>query len=105
MSRKDELMNIIPEDSVLLVKDVIDRIVYLEDKLNELEKLPFIEVNPNNPAQQRNTIASRMYKEFLQQYLNCIKTIEAVVYRDKRLESAEVEDSPLRKWFKENANK
>lgn len=105
MSRKDELLNIIPEDSVLLVKDVVERIVYLEDKLNELEKLPFIEVNPKNPAQQRNTIASRMYKEFLQQYLNCIKTIEAVVYRDKRLEGAETEDSPLRKWFKEHANK
>lgn len=104
MSRKDELMNLIPKDSVPLVKDVIDRIVYLENKLTELEQLPFIEVNPKNPAQQRNTIASRMYKEFLQQYLNCIKTVEAVVYRDKRLEGAEVEDSPLRKWFKEHAN-
>lgn len=100
MSRKDELMALIPEDSVLLVQDVVDRIVYLEGQLDELEKLPFIEVNPKNPAQQRNTIASRMYKEFLQQYLNCIKTLEVVIYRDKRLEGAEVEDSPLRKWFK-----
>lgn len=102
MSRKDELMSMIPEDSVLLVQDVVERIVYLEGQLNELEKLPFIEVNPKNPAQQRNTIASRMYKEFLQQYLNCIKTIEVVIYRDKRLEGVEVEDSPLRKWFKEH---
>lgn len=102
MNRKEELMSLIPEDSILLVQDVIDRIVYLEGQLNELEKLPFIEVNPKNPAQQRNTVASRMYKEFLQQYLNCIKTIEAVIYRDKRLESEETEDSPLRKWFKEH---
>lgn len=101
MNRKEELMSLIPDDSMSLVQDVVDRIVYLEGQLNELEKLPFIEVNPKNPAQQRNTIASRMYKEFLQQYLNCIKTIEIVIYRDKRLEGEETEDSPLRKWFKE----
>lgn len=104
MERKEQLLSIIPEDYKLLVRDVVDRVIYLEGKLNELEKLPFIEVNPKNPAQQRNTVASRMYKEFLQQYLNCIKTIEAVVYRDKRLEGVEAEDSPLRKWFKEHAN-
>lgn len=105
MSRKDELIAIIPEDALDLVGEMIDEVIFLEDKLEELKKLPFIQVNPKNPMQQRNTPASKMYKEFLQQYINCIKMIEYVIYKDKRLEGDEVEESPLRKWFKENADK
>lgn len=100
MLRKDELLNLVPEDSRELVKDIVDQIVFLEDKMTELKKLPFIEVNPKDASKQRNTPASKMYKEFLQQYINCIKVIEGVIYRDKRLEGEEIEESPLRKWFK-----
>ena len=100
MLRRDELLNLVPEDSVELVKDIVDQIVFLEDKMTELKKLPFIEVNPKDASKQRNTPASKMYKEFLQQYINCIKVIEGVIYRDRRLEGEEIEESPLRKWFK-----
>lgn len=102
MDRLQELNNLIPEDSRDLVKDVIDQIVFLEGKLTELKKLPFIQVHPDDPALQRATPASKQYKEFLQQYINCIKVIEGVIYRDKRLEGEEIEESPLRKWFKAN---
>lgn len=101
MSRREELIALIPEDSVELVNDIIDQVIFLEDKMSELKKLPFIQVHPNDPNVQRNTPASKMYKEFLQQYINCIKVIESIIYRDKRLEGDEVEESPLRKWFKE----
>lgn len=102
MTRRDELISIIPEDSLELVSSVIDDVVFLEGRLTELKKLPFIQVNPKNPMQQRSTPASKQYKEFLQQYINCIKVIEAVIYRDKRLEGDEAEESPLRKWFNEH---
>lgn len=102
MDRLQELNNLIPEDSRELVKDVIDQIVFLEGKLTELKKLPFIQVHPEDAALQRATPASKQYKEFLQQYINCIKVIEGVIYRDKRLEGEEIEESPLRKWFKAN---
>ena len=104
MSRKNELLALISEDAKELVGSVIDEIVFLEDRLTELKKLPFIQVHPQDPSKQRNTPASKMYKEFLQQYINCIKMIEYVIYKDKRLEGDEVEDSPLRKWFKEHGN-
>lgn len=100
MSRFEEILNLVPEDSKELVNDVVSEIVFLEGKMEELKRLPFIEVNPKDSSKQRNTPASKMYKEFLQQYINCIKVIEGVIYRDKRLEGDEVEDSPLRKWFK-----
>lgn len=103
MDRREELVKIVPAESLELVSSVIDDVVFLEERLTELKKLPFIEVNPKNPMKQRTTPAAKQYKEFLQQYINCVKMIEAVIYRDKRLEGDEVEESPLRKWFRENA--
>ena len=102
MSRRDELVNIIPEDSLELVSSVIDDVIFLEERLTELKKLPFIQVHPQDATKQRSTPASKQYKEFLQQYINCIKMIEGVIYRDKRLEGDEDEESPLRKWFNEH---
>ena len=102
MNRHDELINIIPDESLELVKSVVDDVIFLEERLTELKKLPFIEVNPKNPMKQRSTPASKLYKEFLQQYINCIKMIEYVIYKEKRLEGEELEESPLRKWFREN---
>lgn len=102
MSRLDELKSLIPEDSLNLVIEVVDEVIFLEGKLKELKQLPFIQVHPDDPTLQRNTPAGKMYKEFLQQYINCIKVIEGVIYKDKRLSDEEIEDSPLRKWFKEN---
>lgn len=99
MERREALLSLIPEESVDLVSDVIDEVIFLEGKLKELKRLPFIKVNPDNPDQQKNTPAAKMYKEFLQQYINCVKMLEYVIYKDKRLESEEDEVSPLREWF------
>lgn len=103
MSRAEQLIALIPEDSRELLNDVVEQCVYLETKLEELKKLPFIQVHPNDPCVQRSTPASKQYKEFLQQYINCIKVLEGNIYRDKRLEDSETEESPLREWF--NAHK
>lgn len=104
MARKDELIALIPEESLPLLTQTVENIVELEERLTYLKGLPFISVNPNNPVQQKATPASKMYKETLQQYINCIKAVEYVIYKDKRLEGDEAEESPLRKWFKENAS-
>lgn len=98
------MLELLPEDSVALVEDVVDEVVFLEGRLTELKELPFIQVHPQDKARQRSTPAAKQYKEFLQQYINCIKVIEAVIYRDKRLEGDEAEESPLRKWFNDHVN-
>lgn len=95
-------MALIPEESLELVTSVIDDVIFLEGRLTELKKLPFIQVHPTKPELQRSTPASKQYKEFLQQYINCIKMIEYVIYKEKRLDGDEIEESPLRKWFREN---
>ena len=66
--------------------------VFLETRLEELRKLPFIKVNPKNPVQQKTTPAGRQYKELLQQYINLIKALE-------KLSENENEISPLREWL------
>lgn len=104
MSRREELLNLVPEDSKSLVIDLVDEIVFLEERLKHLKSIPFIKVNPENFEQQKATPAAKLYKEFLQQYTNALKLIEAVIYRDKRLEKDEAEESPLRAWFKKNVD-
>ena len=104
MKRKDELIKYVGDDLNDLVIDLVDEMVFLETKLKELKELPFIRVNKNNPELQKATPASKLYKEYLQQYVNCVKVIEGIIYKDKRLDDTEVEESPLRKWFKDHAN-
>lgn len=100
MTRREELLKLIDEESRPLLEPMIEDIVLLEAHLSMLRKLPFIEVDESNPFNQRKTVASKQYKDFLQQYINAIKSVEYVIYKDKRLEGEDVEDSPLRKWFK-----
>lgn len=102
MSRYDEVMTLIPEEAEDLLRNTVEEIVFIEERLKELKKLPFIKVHPEYPELQKPTPAAKMYKELLQQYNNCIKLVESVIYRDKKLDNEEGEESPLRKWFREN---
>ena len=104
MSRKEELLKYVGEDLNELVTNLVDEMLFLEGKLAELKQYPFLQVHPKDNAVKRATPAAKQYKEFLQQYNNCIKIIESIIYKDKRLDETEAEETPLRKWFKEHAN-
>ena len=104
MGRRDELIKYVGEDMDDLVSCLVDDMVFLEERLSHLRTLPFIRVNKDNPELQKATPASKLYKESLQQYVNCVKVIEGIIYKDKRLDDTEVEESPLRKWFKDHAD-
>ena len=101
MTRKQELMKVF--EDVENVKDVItpliDDVVFLEERLNELRALPFIRVNPKNNADQKATPAAKQYKEFLQQYNNCIKILCSVLTKN-----AAEDESPLRAFLKGRVN-
>lgn len=100
MSRKEELIHIVCKDGMnndVKAKQLVDEIVFIEEQLVELRKLPFININPNNPMQQKATPASKQYKEFLQQYNNSLKLLLKLSGDIGESE----EDSPLRKWIKD----
>lgn len=95
MSRKEELLKVIEHDPALV--PLIDEVVFLEERLEELKKLPFIKVNPKNKTQQKSTPAQKQYKELLQQYVNIIRVLLRATGTDES-----DEDSPLRKWVKQH---
>ena len=97
MTRKEELLQIIENDVVLI--PLVNEIITIESRLEEVSKLPFYKVNPKNPEQQKMLPAFRIYKELLQQYTNCIKVLSQASGQD---ESGE--ESPLRKWVNSKLN-
>ena len=100
MSRKEELIHIVCKDGMnndVKAKQLVDEIVFIEEQLVELRKLPFININPKNPMQQKTTPAAKQYKELLQQYNNSLRLLLRLS-GDMGGESEE--ESPLRKWVK-----
>lgn len=76
MERKTQLLKLLennPNRDTL--EFLIDDVIFLEDKLNSLRKLPFIKVHPDDHQKQKSTPACRQYKELLQQYNNCLKIL------------------------------
>ena len=96
MKREEELLDLLDHDK-LLVPLVIDA-VNLEGELSYLRKLPKIKVHPKDKTKQKATPAAKLYKEALQQYTNIIRILMKATGTDM-----EGEESPLRKWFRENA--
>lgn len=96
MDRKQELIEIIrhgDHDETIACR-LIDEVVFLEQRLMELRRYPFLAINPKNPEQQRQTPAAKQYKELLQQYTNAIK----ILIRMSGETSGE-EESPLRAFL------
>jgi hypothetical protein len=96
--RKDELLKAVNNDISLL--SLVEDMVYLEEELDKLRKLPKLRVNPRNASQQKQTPAAKLYREYLQQYTNVVKVLLKATGADQ------VEDeSPLRKWMNEHIEK
>lgn len=95
--RRKELLDYIDNEPLLI--PTIEEMLYLESELNKLRVMPKIKVNPKNPLQQKALPAAKLYKEYLQQYLNAVKAVERVTGK-----SEVEEESPLRKWVKSFAN-
>ena len=96
--RKRELLSAFngTEKTREIVLPLIDEAIFLEARLRELKRLPFILVNPANPAMQKPTPASKQYRELLQQYNNCVKALCGVLRKD-----GTEDESPLRAFLRE----
>lgn len=93
MTRREELLKLTNDPTII---PLIEKMLFLENELEKLEKLPMIKVHPENPEIQKSTPAAKLYKEFLQQYTNIIKVISRATSHEN-----DEEDSPLRKWTKQ----
>lgn len=102
MNRKDELLKIfenIDKEKQVLIEKMIDEVIFLEKNLEELKKLPFIKVHPENLELQKVTPASKQYKELSQTYINTMKLLSSMFG-----DTENGEESPLRAYMNKVLN-
>jgi hypothetical protein len=99
LERREELDNIFkdidPNEKTLITK-LIDEVIFLEEEMEKLKKIPFIKVNDKNNAMQKVTPAAKLYKEHSQSYMNAIRILCSVTRKEEGNE-----ESPLRQYLKE----
>ncbi len=77
-NRREELNQIfkdIDKTEKRLIDKLLDEIVFLEEQMINLKKVPFIKINPKNQSQQKITPAAKLYKECSQSYMNAIRIL------------------------------
>lgn len=97
--RKEELLacfNNVDEGKKNLILPMIDEFVHLEQELKKLRDLPHIRIHPKNPAKQEVTPAGKLYKDYMQSYINALKVLQKTISADN-----ENGESPLVKMLKE----
>lgn len=73
--RIKELNDFVGKDKVIFLEKLIYDIVFMEEQMENLKKLPFIKVHPENKELQKRTEASKLYLSTLAQYTQDIKTL------------------------------
>lgn len=71
----DAILQDVDESEKRLVDRLVDEVVWYEEQMEELKKLPFIVTNPKNPAQQKTTTAAKLYKEHATSYMNALRIL------------------------------
>lgn len=102
MSRYDELMAAVCQDDAdrTTYGPLVEKAVLLEQKMEQLEALPHIKVDPKDPSRQKTLPAFKQYKELLQQYGNIIRILGRVTVEDDN-----TAESPLRTWARERTGR
>ena len=92
MSRRSEFEKLFEntdESEKKLVSRLIDEVIYCEEQMTELKKLPQIAKNPKNPALQKITPAARLYKDFAASYRDSIRILLNIL---RKVETSAADD-------------
>lgn len=84
MATKEELRSyfeLVDEDKRTFAYDTIDEYIFFRDKIEELKKLPLIQVSKKNPEMQRLTPAAKLIKEYSQVMDAKRGTLLRILYR------------------------
>ncbi len=103
--REKELLNLIgglSGDMKIKAGILVSEIVFIEEQMQTIKELPFIEVNPKKASQQRSTPASKLYKELMQQYNNSLRLLFRL---SGDIGNDAEEETPLREWLKKAKEK
>ena len=97
MNRKEVLKNHFKNKigDITVIEPLIDKVVMLEEDLEELEKLPRVITHPKNKELVKEPPHFKMWKEKFQQYTLSIKVLQSFTRGTE-----EKENSPLRAYLK-----
>ena len=100
-TRREELMKLVFQhggaEGETKAERLVDEIVFVEEQLVEVKKLPFISVNPANPNKQKSTPAARLYRELSQRYNDDLKLLLRIT---GDIGGEKEGESPLREWLR-----
>ena len=85
MQRKAELLKItekLDDEQKKLIDPLLDDIVFLEKRMDELRELPFVSVHPKNKAIQKTTAAAIQYKRCSESHMNKIRFVSGLLRKD-----------------------
>ena len=100
MNIQEEILKAFGEtdsNTQLLLKDSIDRMIFLQNKLHELERHPFVKYHPDDPSKQKVLPAFKVYISLTQQYNNIVFKLCSVLQKTSSKGEA---DSPLREYMR-----
>ena len=66
-------------NNFILVKNTVEEMIFIENKLEYLKTLPFIKVHKEKPELQKATPAAKQYKELMQNYLYMTKILVTLI--------------------------
>ena len=95
MDRLTQLFEIsakLDPDKRTAVEPLLIDIVFMENRLADLRKLPHLRIHPKNPERQQVTAAGKQYKETMQSYLNALKVVLTAINRQESDAAAELLD-------------
>ena len=78
MTRREELDDIfkdVESNEKQLVDKLLDDIVYLEEQMTELKKIPLIKHHPKDENKFKISPTAKLYKECSQSYMNAIRIL------------------------------
>lgn len=84
----ESLFKDVDENEKRLVDKLISECVWYEQEMDRMKELPFISVNPKNPAQQKTTAAARLYKEYATSYMNALRILLNIL---RKVESSDAD--------------
>lgn len=84
MVTREELRSyfeLVDEDKRQFAYDTIDEYIFFRERIEELKKLPYIQISKRNPEMQRLTPAAKLIKEYSNVLDSKRKTLLTILYR------------------------
>lgn len=76
-----ELLEPLDDGEKKVLEGTVKEIVFMQEKMEQYKKLPFISVHPTNPALQKSTVAAKLYKETSAGYMNAVRILLSALHK------------------------